>query len=111
MARPTPIAVSAVPTDDDPETILQEAERIVNGPRRQEYGGCLDSFERIAAKWSVTLGKTITAYEVALCMIDLKTCRALQGWHRDSFTDMAGYARCVEIMQEEGAARAEDVCQ
>lgn len=91
-------------TAASPETILEEAERIVNGPRRKEYGGCLDSFQRIAAKWSITLGVPITPEQVALAMIDLKTCRAMQGFHRDSYVDIAGYARCVDIMQDERAA-------
>lgn len=90
-----------------PETMLEEAERLVNGPRLVEYGGCLPSFERIAAKWSVTLDTPITPEQVALCMIDLKTCRAMQGFHRDSFVDIAGYVRCVDIMQEERADRGE----
>lgn len=96
----TPI-VRMPPLPDDPnETILQEAERVVNGPRREEYGGVLPSFEKIAAKWSVTLGVEVTPHQVALCMIDLKTVRALQGWHRDSYVDVCGYARCAELMQE-----------
>ena len=82
------------------ESILEEAERIVNGPRHEEYGGVRESFERIAAKWSVTFGVPITAEQVALAMIDLKTVRALQGFHRDSFVDIAGYARCAELMQD-----------
>lgn len=87
------------PKAEDPETILAEAERVVNGPRRVEYGGVRTSFERIAAKWSVTLGTEVTPELVALAMIDLKTVRAMQGFHRDSFVDIAGYARCVELMQ------------
>jgi len=90
-----------LPPPDDGDTVLQEAERVVNGPRRVEYGGVLESFEKIAAKWSVTLGVEVTAEQVGLCMIDLKTVRALQGWHRDSYVDIAGYARCVELMQDE----------
>lgn len=84
-----------------PETILEEAERIVNGPRRQEYGGCLESFERIAAMWSAYVGVALTGEDVAMLMVLLKVCRAKQGQHRDSLVDIAGYTRCVTLMQEE----------
>lgn len=87
--------------EDDPETILEEAERIVNGPRRQEYGGCLESFERIAAMWSAYVGVALTGEDVAMLMVLLKVCRAKQGQHRDSLVDIAGYTRCVTLMQEE----------
>ena len=83
------------------ETILAEAERIVNGPRRVEYGGCLESFQRIATMWSAYFGIDISPEDVAMAQVMLKVCRAKQGMHRDSLVDIAGYARCVEIMSEE----------
>jgi hypothetical protein len=89
------------------QSILAEAEEIINGPRRQEYGGVYESFSRIARKWSVTLDADVTPEQVALCMVDLKTVRALQGYHRDSIVDIAGYAGCVEKIQDERVQLAE----
>lgn len=77
------------------ESVLQEAERIVNGDRRDDYGGVRESFDRIAALWSPVLGIEVTAEQVAVCMIELKIARALNGWQRDSLVDIAGYASCL----------------
>ena len=47
----------------------------------------------IAARWSLTLGRTITPAEVVLCLIDLKLARlAHDPAHRDSVVDVIGYA-------------------
>lgn len=74
------------------ESVAEEAQRIVTGSRRETYGPVMESFERIAKKWSVTLGTPVTAKQVSLCMIDLKTCRELGKAHRDNWVDICGYA-------------------
>ena len=52
-----------------------------------------ESFENIAALWAPILGREVSAVEVALCMIQLKVARALNGPEkRDSWVDMCGYA-------------------
>jgi len=78
-------------------TILDEAASIVNGgPREQAYGHPGENFTRIATMWSAYLGKTVTAHDVCMLMILLKTTRAVTGFHRDTAVDIAGYARCDE---------------
>lgn len=90
------------------ETILSEADRIVNGQRREDYGGPFDSFSDIAAGWSMVLGVQVTPEQVGLCMIQLKVARAKNGgFHRDSFVDIAGYAQCMEFVAEHRASRGE----
>lgn len=81
------------------ETVLQEAERIINGPRRDAYGGVEDSFNKIALGWSVVLNVTVSASQVALCMDWLKTCRFLTSSDRDSLVDKGGYTALVAILQ------------
>jgi hypothetical protein len=85
------------------ENILQEADRIINGERRESYGGALESFERIAKLWEPILQDVddITAEHVALCMIQLKIARYLVGAQRDSLVDIAGYAGCIEKIENE----------
>jgi hypothetical protein len=88
------------------ESVLQEAERIINGERRESYGGALESFDRIAKLWEPILGGGVTAEQVALCMIQLKVARYLVGQQRDSIVDIAGYAGCLEkIEKERGVSR------
>lgn len=83
------------------QSVLEEAEAIINGERRDDYGGPLESFTRIARLWEPILGVEISPYDVALCLIQLKVARAVNGMQRDSIVDIAGYAGCVELMKRE----------
>lgn len=82
------------------ETILQEAERIINGPRRTDYGPVEESFLDIASRWTVELGaklnEPLTPFDVSHLMIQLKLSRAKNGFHRDSYVDIGGYAGLTE---------------
>jgi hypothetical protein len=85
------------------KSVLQEAEDIINGDRRQSYGGALESFTRIAKLWEPILGTDVSAEQVALCMIQLKVARYVNGQQRDSIVDIAGYAGCLEKITNERA--------
>lgn len=75
--------------------ILTQAKNAVLHDRADAYGPVERSFEQIAALWSTRLNRTITAHEVAIMMIDLKTVRAWNNpAHEDSWVDIAGYAAC-----------------
>lgn len=86
------------------ETILQEAERIVDGPRREAYGHPRENFARTACIWTEVLrpklreGESISPEDVALLMIALKLARASNAITRDTLVDMAGYARTLELL-------------
>lgn len=86
----------------EPESVLQEAERIINGQRDGVYGHPENSFARIRDLWQAYLtgrGMTvdITSQDTALMMILLKVAR-LEATpnHRDSVVDLAGYAGTIE---------------
>jgi Domain of unknown function (DUF6378) len=81
------------------QTINQEADKIIHGQRREDYGSALESFEKIAKLWSVILDTEITAHQVCLCMVQLKVARATKTYTRDSYVDIAGYAGCAEMIQ------------
>lgn len=85
------------------ETILQEAERLINGDRQEQYGNACQSLERIADMWNAYIFTTseppaaLTAMDVANMMVLLKVSRSKTSldrseFHRDSHVDMAGYA-------------------
>ena len=86
-------------------SILTEAYRITRGDRNDDYGHPLDEHQNIASGWSVILGTTVTAEQVALSMIWLKIARSLHRFKRDSATDMAGYADCLWRIIEERERR------
>lgn len=78
-------------------SILDEAKHLVGADRQQDYGGCVESFTRIAGLWSVYTGTTITAHDVAMMMVLLKVSRAKGNpAKRDSRVDIAGYAECAQ---------------
>ncbi|AGT14307.1 phosphofructokinase [Mycobacterium phage Adzzy] len=93
------------------ETILEEAQRLIDGDRQQSYGKAITSFERIADLWTAYIGcEPLTAMDVANLMSLLKISRAKSALstpeviHRDSYVDLAGYAalavRCHEEILE-----------
>lgn len=75
--------------------ILAAAAQAVTVDRAATHGAAEQSFAQIAALWSVRLGVEITAEQVAILLVDLKTVRA---WgnpdHFDNWVDIAGYAAC-----------------
>ena len=80
------------------ETILEEALRLIRGDREKEYGDVSVSFERIAQLWSTYLGTDVNEADVASMMILLKVSRTRNGYHRDSFVDIAGYAALAGVV-------------
>lgn len=81
---------------DKDKSILQEAEEIVNGDRVKSYGDAKQSFNNIAAGWSVIAGKEITGHQVALMMAWLKIVRENNSHQRDNLVDLSGYAFLAE---------------
>lgn len=80
------------------ETILEEAARIVAGDRQKEYGDIRECFIHISELWSAYLGKQISIFDVAHMMMLLKISRNRHDIKRDGLVDIAGYARCAELL-------------
>lgn len=65
--------------------------------RAAHYGDPKPNHERIAALWSAYLGRTVSAHDVAVCMILVKVSRMkADPLHVDSYTDVRGYADIAE---------------
>ena len=75
---------------DSEQSILTEAESIVNGSRNSDYGGT-EGIERIAQVASLLTNKNITAKDIALIMISLKLVRESFNHKRDNLVDACGY--------------------
>lgn len=93
------------------ESILLEAERLTSADRNKAYGEPLDNFEHTAALVNAQFGHKLrepfTAEDFAVLMILCKLSRLkTTPTHRDSMTDIAGYARCLQRTVEERARRA-----
>ncbi len=91
-ARPITPAPQPANWTQQPESVLQEAERLVNGDRQQSYGDAYESFARIAKLWSAYKGVKITPKDVASMMILMKVSRSVTSSKRDNWVDISGYA-------------------
>jgi hypothetical protein len=87
-----------VPRITKPKSITAEAEEIVNGDRRQDYGEVKDSFERFALAWTGYLrnklkpDEVITSNDVAMLNVIGKAIREGNKLKRDNRVDIVGYA-------------------
>ena len=82
-------------------SITTEAQEIVNGERKHEYGDTVESFRSIAGLWSAYLGVPITSFDVCKLMILLKVSRSKRNNHRDSLIDIVGYIECIDKLLQE----------
>jgi hypothetical protein len=86
----------------EPETVLDEAKKLIYGGREKQYGPPKKSLTRIADFWQMYLyhkyGFTaeLNAEDVCWMMTQLKMCREFNGCKRDSLTDAAGYIGLIE---------------
>lgn len=83
------------------ETICQEADRLVSTDRNDDYGHPSLDFGRIAALWHETFGWKVRPKDVALAMILVKISREINRPKRDNLVDIAGYARTIEMLEDE----------
>jgi hypothetical protein len=81
------------------ENVLEEALRITSGDRARAYGDALADARRFAQIASAVTGLDVRPHHFPLMMCAVKLSRASQaqgGFHRDSWVDLAGYARVAE---------------
>lgn len=90
------------------ETVLEEAQRLVYGPRQESYGHPLDDFSRTGRIWGAILGiADVPAEKVALCMIGLKISREVNLHGRDNVVDGSGYWGTLDLVLAERERRRE----
>ncbi len=100
------------PDSDTTEMPHEEAARIVLGPRGEYYDTPLRNFDRTGLIWSGILldklvpGVTLTAEDVALCMVGVKIARESFRHKRDNIVDGHGYLITLEMVREEREAIA-----
>ena len=100
--------MTPIPPTPTNETILEEAARIVEGTRNNEYGTPFVNHSRTASFWSVYLGIDITPEQVCMLNILQKLSRSMNSITRDTLVDFAGYARNIEKIQDEREGQVEE---
>ena len=91
---------------DKEKTIFDEAQEIVEGQRRDDYGDARTCFNRIAKMWAGYLGVEVNAQDVAHLMIMLKIARNHDTFKRDSLVDVCGYAYCADLIHDQELAES-----
>lgn len=99
LPLPETVTSAPVPPLSETESILQEADRLVNGPRRASYGPAHVDFGRtagmVSAMLSHKLKEAVTPEEIGMIMICVKLSRQVSSPKRDNCVDGAGYFACV----------------
>jgi hypothetical protein len=92
-------------TKSETESILSEAERIVNGDRQADYSDPVANFKHISAIASAIMAKDITAEECCIVMIAVKLARENYKHKRDNLVDLAGYVEILNRIKESEVSR------
>ena len=83
------------------ESILETAIKVTTGDRRRDYDKASSNHERIAGGWNWYLAARkepsapLSALDAAHMMIILKLARACYTPTKDTYVDIAGYAKCA----------------
>lgn len=88
----------------EPETILDEASRLVMGNRQADYGHPAEDFARTAGMWRALFGWDVKPEDVALAMVLVKLSREKHKSKRDNRVDGCGYLACYEMVLERQAS-------
>lgn len=97
--------------NDQGESVIEEADRIISGPRAAYYGDATMNHQRIADYWNTYIGHiieknedpTLAPHDIAIMMDLLKTARIVESpSHRDSYVDKIGYAALAHRMAQDG---------
>jgi hypothetical protein len=81
------------------ESILTEAERIVNGDRDVQYGNPNEAFKEYSNILEATFGIKLTPAEICKVQIAIKLGRLKYKHKRDSVVDLCGYAEILNRLE------------
>lgn len=88
--------------DEARDSILAKAFAVTSTERGRDYGHPLDNHAVTGGLWSAYLGLEVTPEDVCFMNILQKISRTVAGKVlTDTLVDIAGYARNIEMMQEE----------
>lgn len=89
-------------------SICEEADKIVTNERQSAYGTPAHNFQITADMLNAAgfsfRNEKLKAEDVGLMMIIVKVARQSFKHKRDTLVDVAGYAKCIDMIMEEKAA-------
>tara|TARA_Y100001951_G_C11036323_1_gene127740 strand:- start:85 stop:435 length:351 start_codon:yes stop_codon:yes gene_type:complete len=80
--------------------LLEEAKKLVEKDRHEDYGDKLTNHQNIAKLWNAFLGTKISPHDVAICMGLVKIARLKHAHKKDSYLDLAAYAAIAGEIEE-----------
>lgn len=90
------------------ESILEEAQRLVHGPRQKDYKHPIYDYTATGRMWAAVLSKHLGVHiediDPRICclmMCCVKISREAGVHKRDNNVDLAGYAECAQLVAEE----------
>lgn len=86
-------------------SICEEAQSLTTGERAAAYGHPIVNFTTTANLINARFGTAFTPDEIAEIMILVKIARQVQAKKRDNMVDIAGYANCIGLIEEERERR------
>lgn len=87
-------------TKGETESILSEAERIVNGDRQADYSDPVANFRHIAEIASAIIKEELSPTTCCIVMIAVKLARENYKHKRDNLVDLAGYVEILNRIKE-----------
>lgn len=82
------------------DSILIEAEKIVNGSRATDYGDAVESFTRIAKICQTAFDLNISPKDVCCVLMAVKLSREAYRHKRDNLVDLCGYSELLSRIIE-----------
>jgi len=82
---------------DRGECLFNDAKRVINGERQDQYGNPEDAFPDIAARWNqylrqrLKINADLDAADVTFMLADFKMARECHQRKRDNLVDAVGY--------------------
>ena len=86
--------------EENKQSILQEADEIVNGSRQSDYGDARESFSSVATIASVMTGKELAPEDCCAVLMAVKLVRESFAHKRDNLVDLCGYAELMNRLKE-----------
>ena len=83
-----------------PDSVLEEANKIVTGNRQTDYGNSVENFKHIASIASAILKKELTAEDCCVVLMAVKLARENYKHKRDNLVDLAGYTEILNRIKE-----------
>lgn len=82
------------------ESILLQADKIVNGDRNEQYGDPNDAFEEYRTILKATFGIDLTSAQICKVLMAIKLGRMKYKYKEDSLVDLCGYTEILNRLEK-----------